>query len=46
MVNAVYPGKGQDELLDALTYLKKEVLGSIRVYIVGDVQCDLMYTKN
>ena len=45
MVNAVYPGKGQDELLDALTYLKKEVLGSIRVYIVGDVQCDLMYTK-
>ena len=45
MVNAIYPGKGQKQLLEALTYLKKDFLDNIKVYIVGDMQSDYTYTK-
>ncbi|WP_288761154.1 glycosyltransferase family 4 protein [uncultured Veillonella sp.] len=45
MVNAVYPGKRQLELMEALTYIKPSLLNYLNVYVVGDTNNNPSYFK-
>lgn len=46
MINAIYPGKRQHELLQALLKIDDDILTNVMIYIIGDMEIDSEYTKS